>query len=316
LLVLIDHGGLIGDRAAGSAGVTVFFVLSGFLITDVIMAARDRDDWSMGQFLLARAVRLVPALIVMEVAVTVAWLVAGRPVGEVLWQVFAATFYIKNMALEMASDDLMSHAWSLATEEQFYLVWPLVLPFVMRSRSPMAVISVAVMASMFARLGLVAAGFGPWAYASLASNAFGLLLGCLLVVRPVIVRPGRLQRAIAAFCLAAIFMVVYLIRGPAGMFMVPIVVALFAAVMVAFSLPGVAVFELAWLRFVGRISYALYLWHWPVLVLLGQVHSGVSALPALGLSFVLAVASTVWLEEPLRRAWRRRALERAELVRA
>jgi peptidoglycan/LPS O-acetylase OafA/YrhL len=180
----------------------------------------------------------------------------------------------------------------------------------------MAVISVVVMASMFARLGLVAAGFGPWGYASLASNAFGLLLGCLLVVRPLTVRPGRLQRAIAAFCLAAIFMVVHLIRGPAGMFMVPIVVAPFATVMVAFSVPGVAVFELGWLRFVGRISYALYLWHWPVLVLLGQVHSGVSALPALALSFVLAVASTVWLEEPLRRAWRRRARKAAELVRA
>jgi len=314
LMVLVDHAGLIpgAHPVLGAAGVTIFFVLSGFLITHVIVAARDRGDWSMRRFLMARVVRLLPALLTMQLVVTVWWLLAGRPFADIFWQIVSATLYLENMFPgDGGSTDLLAHTWSLATEEQFYLLWPLALPLALRTRSPMLLIVTGVLASMVARLVL---GFNgqDGTHVSLPANAFALLLGGLLVVETANVSRSRAQRAGVYVGLA---LICALVTTP--LILAPIGVALVAMFVVAFALPGVPLLELGWLRFVGRISYALYLWHWPVLVLTGHVLSGVSALPALALSFVLAVASTVWLEEPVRRRWRARQTTPAKtLVRA
>ncbi len=305
LMVLVDHSGLIpgAHPNLGAAGVTIFFVLSGFLITNVIVGTRERGEWSMRRFLLARVVRLMPALLVMEAVMLAWWLVAGRPFGDVGWEIVATTLYMANM-FPGGVDDPLAHTWSLAIEEQFYLLWPLVLPLVLRARSPILVIGAAVAGSIMTRLVLAVHGRAldlPFDVFSLPSYAFALLLGGFVAIDRLVVAPGRAQ------CLGVVIglgVIAAMVGVPAGLG--PIVIAFAAAFVLTLALPGVGFLEVRWLRFVGRVSYALYLWHWPVLVLTGQALGGVSALPALVLSFVLAVASTLWLEEPLRRRWRAR----------
>ncbi len=303
LMVLVDHTGLIpgAHPTLGAAGVTVFFVLSGFLITNVIIDTRDRDDWSLRAFLMARVVRLLPALLVMQAVAAAWWVLAGRPFADLFWQIVSATLYLENLFPgDGTSTDLLAHTWSLATEEQFYLLWPLVLPLILRSWSPLLLIVCGVLASIVARLWLGFNGHDGTSV-SLPANAFSLLLGGVLAIeRPTIGR-GRVQRAGVFVGLA---LIVALVGAP--LILAPVGVAVVAVFVVAFALPGVPLLEGRWLRFVGRISYALYLWHWPVLVLLDQVDGGTSAWPALVLSFALATASTLWLEEPLRRRWRAR----------
>ena len=93
---------------------------------------------------------------------------------------------------------------------------------------------------------------------------------------------------------------------PSPEIVLPAVAAILAAFSLAFALPGAPLLEGPVLRFVGRISYALYLWHFPVLLLADELHSGLPALPWLLLSVALATASTLLVEEPVRQWWRSR----------
>ena len=304
LMVVADHAGLPGGRLSGPVGVTIFFVLSGFLITRVILRDREAGTWSLRQFFGNRAVRLLPALLALQVVVAAWWVLAGRSVRTILLDDLAATTYVTNIFYPWLTESVLGHTWSLATEEQFYLLWPLLLPLVMRSRRPLTWLTVAVATSLALRLGLGFAGHDKLAYASLPTNAYALLLGCLIAIAPQRVRPGALQRAVPVLALLAI---TFLVRAPLGLpqiyVVLPVVTVGFAALAVAYALPGSPLLELAPLRFVGRISYAWYLWHVPLLVLTGQTGGGLRALPVVALSLAMATASTFWLEEPLRRRW-------------
>jgi peptidoglycan/LPS O-acetylase OafA/YrhL len=288
------------------AGVTIFFVLSGFLITSLIRRARERGQWSLVQFFGDRAARLFPALLLMELMITVWWLAAGRAFGQLVGHLAAATFYVEDF-LHQADATILAHTWSLATEEQFYLLWPLTLPFLLRAKRPLAWVGMLVVGSWAARLGLSAAGYLDFSYANIVSNAYALLLGCGLAIwRPTMPR-GQLQRLVPLGALVVIGLLVAAgWRIPNPYINVPIAVSVLAVIAVAYSLPGVPLLEIGPLRFFGRISYALYLWHWPLLFLTDQVYGRVEAIPMLLLSFALATASTFYVEEPIRQAWRQR----------
>lgn len=322
LMVVLGHV-LLPAAPLAIAGVSVFFVLSGFLITQVILTARARGQWSLGGFLAARVVRLAPALLVM-VAVSVAgWLLTGGAWSDTAWHAVAAVTYVENIFHgHFGGPHMFSHTWSLAVEEQFYLLWPLLLPFVVRARRPLLLLGGAILASMVLRLWLAMSSHPIVDYvssASLPANAFALLAGCLLAIDPPKVSAGQAQRVVPIVGLVAIIAAsaLFISNPPLSVVLLPILVALLAPVVVACALPGVPLLEVAWLRFVGRISYALYLWHFPVLVLSDQMYGELAAVPALVLSFALATASTLWLEEPLRRRWRARHTTPAKtLVRA
>lgn len=293
LVVLADHGGFLSEPAGG-IGVTVFFVLSGFLITRVIVEAHESRTWSMAGFLANRFVRLFPALLVMVTVVSTVLLVQGHRPAWVASRALPALAYVQNMAPRQ-SFPVFDHTWSLGVEEQFYLLWPLALPLVLRLRRP----AVALGAAGSASVGLAITLQDDW----LPMHAYALLAGCALaLVGPVpakrwLVPLGALE-VVGAIALAPHVHPIY-VYGP--MMATPGAVLLVAGAS-THSRP----LEVPALRFTGRISYALYLWHVPLLRLTGTTYAGVAALVPLFASLLLAVASTLVLEEPLRRAWRRR----------
>ena len=302
LMVVFDHGGFGAGRPVGGAGVAVFFVISGFLITTLI--ARDLTDgtWSYQRFLVTRFVRLYPALLLMVAVTGAAATLTGAGRGLVV-EVPGAVLYAQDFIYPFTRGSIYDHTWSLAVEEQFYLVWPFLLPLVLRRRSAaMWILMTAVACSVAARLLLTAGGHADAAYANLVTNAFALLLGCgIAVTRPTLPHRGPLGVAAAVvigLAAAGPFLPVPFIDGP-------VIAALAAAVLLVAVVPGAPALENAPLRFIGRISYSLYLWHWPILLLTGTRWAGLGSLPAVVLAIGIATASTLLLEEPLRAAWRR-----------
>ena len=306
LLVLGDHSGLL-PQPIGVIGVTVFFVLSGFLITHVIAEARHAGRWSMRSFMGNRAARLVPALIVMVATVSIAQIVSGTGERLVVERVVKAVLYVQNFFAEWDRSGPFRHAWSLAVEEQFYLIWPLAVGWILSRRRPMRLLGWVVAVSLVTRVALYVAGGHEMAYALLPTNAFALLLGCMLAIGRVRVeRPGRTV-AIGIVGLILTMDLIAPIPSDARWLVAPMLAALAAVALVAGAAQGSRWLELMPLRFAGRISYALYLWHYPLLKLTGTYGDGVSAIWILLFSVGLATTSTLWLEEPVRRWWRARS---------
>ncbi|MEP6816236.1 MAG: acyltransferase, partial [Marmoricola sp.] len=172
MIVLADHTGFLREPAGG-IGVTVFFVLSGFLITRVIVETRENGSWSMAGFVGNRFVRLLPALVLMVAVVSAILLVRGIPVGRVAVRALPALVYVQNMAPTLRFP-VFGHTWSLGVEEQFYLLWPLALPWVLRRGRPLVVLAVAVAVSAAVEITLPR----DW----LPMHAYALLAGCALAL--------------------------------------------------------------------------------------------------------------------------------------
>ncbi len=290
MLVLADHAGYLREPAGG-IGVTLFFVLSGFLITRVIVEARDAGTWSWPAFLANRFVRLFPALLVMVTLVSVILAHRGFAAGAIADRALPALTYVQN--INPHGLQVFSHTWSLGVEEQFYLLWPLILPWVLSRARPRLVLVVAIACSAAAMV----VSFHDW----LPMHAYALLAGCLLALLGPL--PARWWLVPAGA--VGLATVIHAAPGFERIYVYgPLLATPASVLLVAGAASGNRVLELYVLRFLGRISYALYLWHLPVLVLTGTVFARGPALVPLALALVLAVASTFLLEEPLRRAWR------------
>ena len=302
LLVLADHTGAL--PGAGPVGVTVFFVLSGFLITRVIIEARESGEWSYRWFLGNRMARLFPALTVCVLGVSVWWLVSGRPAGEIGRYAAAAITYTGNLPHSWNFGMVLDHTWSLAVEEQFYLAWPFALPLLLRSRAWLCWLAMAGVASLLLRFYLAGDSINM-AYVSLGANAFQLLAGCALgIAAP---RLSRAPNAIGPVALVSLAGVLWGAEALSAPFVDMTLTALVSVPLVWAAMTADLPTHLEPLRFLGRISYALYLWNWPLFWLTGTVHAGWKAVPVLLLSLAVATASTLWLEEPIRLWWRARS---------
>ena len=299
VLVVADHAGYLREPAGG-IGVTIFFVLSGFLITRVIVEAREAGTWSMPAFTANRFVRLFPALLVMVVVVSAVLAARGYTTDVIVDRAVPALTYVENMEPRMTFP-VFGQTWTLGVEEQFYLLWPLALPWVLRRRHLRLVLVAAIAASAI----LMIATAHDW----LPMHAYALLSGCLLALVGLLPRrwwlvPAGAVGIAVSIRVAPSFDQIY-VYGP-------LLATPFAVLLVAGATQGNRVLELAGLRFVGRISYAYYLWHVPMLRLTGTTYGRGAAIPALALAFVAALLSTFLLEEPLRRGWRvRRTKARA-----
>ncbi len=341
--VLVAVTALFGRVSGGYLGVDVFFVISGFLITGLLVReAEDRDRIHFGRFYARRARRILPAATVtllVTLAVSVVVLPAQRLVtvaGDVLWaalfnaDVRFAISGVDYMGVAVAPSPVL-HFWSLNDEEKFYLVWPVVLTLatwfaLRRSRLRLrptlflALLALAV-PSLWWSQHLVTVG-APSGYFSAFSRAFELAAGGLLAIAFPLVervpRPARVLGAVAGLAVVVGCMVTYTSLTPfPGVHALPVVLG---TVLVIAGHPagivsrGLSVRPVRW---VGRISYSLYLWHWPVLVLgaaaAGGRLSATKALLGVALAVVLAWASYRFVEQPPQRAGWLRPTRRALL---
>ncbi len=343
VLVLAYH--LVPGLAPGGfVGVDVFLVVSGYLITALLLAEHAREgSIRLGRFWRRRARRLLPALLlVVGASAGAAALIGGDVLVGIDWQLLGAATFSSNWLaivqgasyLEQTSPELLRHLWSLAVEEQFYLLWPLALAgLLLLPRRWMRVsVPVALAVASAVAMGLVAGdpaadgAAASTAYFSTLTHGFGLLVGAGLALarRPLELAAdraaGRIPAALAdAAAIAAGVGIVALasvlaIDGAAayrgGMVAVVLLTAL---LLLALDHPGSRIAPLAdrgpagW---VGERSYGLYLWHWPVVVLLGAALPGIDrtgatgwmlGLLALAISLPLAAGSFRWLEQPVRR---------------
>jgi peptidoglycan/LPS O-acetylase OafA/YrhL len=344
LAVVLYHAAVPGVPG-GYVGVDVFFVVSGFLITGLLLRdVATTGTVRLGRFYGARARRLLPAgiTVLVVVAVASAWLLPPLQARGVLGDAVASAVYAGNyrFALEgtdyLAADGVPSpfqHYWSLGVEEQFYLVWPVLLIGIAwiarraatsRRRGAHRRVSAtpAVVPAVLALAGVTAASFAvslhwtdaapPWAFFSLPSRAWELAVGGLVSLTvPVWRRLPSLLSAVVGWTGLALILVgcVRLSSAtpyPGTAALLPVVgTALVIAAGSARSHGGVsAALSLRPLRQLGRYSYSWYLWHWPVLVLApvvtGQALGLDAGITAVAVSAGLAVVTTHAVEDPIR----------------
>jgi peptidoglycan/LPS O-acetylase OafA/YrhL len=290
----------------GHLGVDLFFILSGFLITTLLLEEREaagRID--LARFYARRASRLLPALGLLLAVYLVIDAAKGHNGIKV---VVLGGLYFGNLVQAFGNghtvifDSGLDHLWTLAQEEQFYLVWPLALPFIARARRPIRLLAALIGVLIVYRAALALNGAPHYRlYSGPDTHLDGLIAGAavafLLVRRPQFAVP----RLLVAIALPVVVDAILIRPAAAGWdaFALPIVEA--AAVVVflaALTLPMcgglLAVAPLVWF---GRISYSLYLWHF-VLVWAFNGHNRL--IPA-ALSIAIAYTSTRWIEEPIRR---------------
>ncbi|WP_256795095.1 acyltransferase [Terrabacter sp. Ter38] len=271
LLVLAAHSGL-PVRWGGLSGVTLFFVLSGYLITSLLI--REWDRWgsvSLWRFWGRRALRLLPALVLLLLlAPVLLWATGDERLSTYPTAALASLFYVGNW-VRVAGTDLgvLNHLWSLSVEEQFYVVWPaifIVLMTWLRSRALAVVLSLAALATFYS---VWTVGSEIRLDVSTETNAFALLLGVALAFSLAAVRsrgwelpatspliPFVVMVAVSAFPGRGLEVDHPLFRPLGAVYAVVGVWLVYAAVSGHSRVVGSRI-----MVFFGTISYALYLWH-------------------------------------------------------
>jgi peptidoglycan/LPS O-acetylase OafA/YrhL len=335
VLAVIAYHLNFGWASGGLLGVQVFFVLSGYLITDLLVAEyRRHQGIHLKQFWLRRARRLLPALFVV-LFVTVGWatlfdrvqltaLRSDLPSSIFYFSNWWFIFHHVSYFARFGPPSPLGHLWSLSIEEQFYLIWPLLVLAALRwihSKRTIIFLTLGVAAISAVEMGLLYAAT-PNAdptrvYDGTDTRAFALLIGAALAFglprnrtfAPITPGASRVLNIVGGVGLVGIFVMFwrtnqydpFLYEG--GMVLLAVLTAMVIGVTVH---PGSRLqVVLGWepLRWVGERSYAIYLWHYPVIVLTTPLNARPSALRAtlqIGATFVLAALSWRYIEDPVR----------------
>lgn len=321
LAVVLYHFGIPGF-GGGFVGVDVFFVISGFLIGGILWREYSETGtiW-LRHFYIRRFRRLAPAFFVMAVVTTLfGWALLlpfeFREFGKTL---IAATVYLSNVLFfrqsgyfDTASEDKpLLHTWSLAVEEQFYIFLPLFILLLSRRRSALLVALIGVWAASFVACIWLTPAYQTATFYLFPFRAWEMLSGVLLAIWGY--ETGRSWRGYAVLSwLGLALLVVSILFVPAGPTF-PGLLALFPVLGTVLMLangtgrnPVNRLLSRAGPVFVGRISYSLYLWHWPVLTLSLYLRGGYAnlaeALLWMALSLGLAWLSWRFVENPVRHA--------------
>jgi peptidoglycan/LPS O-acetylase OafA/YrhL len=315
----------VGSFSGGFVGVDIFFVISGYLITSLIAAEMSDGTYSVTNFYVRRARRIFPALFVMCAVTALFVVLFGLPSDAKRFSssLAAATLFVSNIHFYATADYFAAsaesqpllHTWSLAVEEQFYIVFPLILFCIRRflaAREKPIMVGLALL-SLVVSVWLVRSDQAG-AFYLLHSRAWELLLGSLLALGAI---PAIRSHALAGLLgLAGLGLIVgsvllYQERMPfPGLAALP--PCLGAALLIHTgrdaSLPAARLLSLGPVRFIGLISYSLYLWHWPVDVIARSLafwHGWdpdlkPHTLAVLAVSLTLAVLSWHFVEKPFR----------------
>ncbi|MFD0558294.1 peptidoglycan/LPS O-acetylase OafA/YrhL [Stackebrandtia endophytica] len=332
LLVVLGHAG-VPFLSGGYIGVDVFFVISGFLITLLLLTElRNTGTISIRRFYARRMVRLLPAAAAVLVTTLVAawWWLPGTRYGSILIDAISSVFYLVNYRLAFQGTDYLAadeppspfqHLWSLSVEEQFYLVWPLLLlitAFVsQRHRRRLNLGPIFALLFAMTAISLIISivqtqSMAPWAYFGTHTRAWELAIGAIVALA--VYRERYLPRVLAAVIawvgLAGIVVSSVVFSGhtafPGWVAALPVLSTAFVIYGGTGQRHGVTwLLSLPPLTAVGAVSYGWYLWHWPVL-LIGPVAFGVE--PSLGVNMMLVAGSLCiaalsyrFLENPIRR---------------
>jgi len=332
LLVALDHAN-VGPFTGGFIGVDVFFVISGFLITSLLIGEADRDrKVSLAGFYARRARRILPAatvVVVVTLAVSV-WYLSGVQALAVAKDAIWATFFAANIHFSAIGTDYFSadvapsplqHYWSLAVEEQFYLAWPLLVMLfawlarrrgwgVRRTLVPALLVILA--ASLAYSITLTQTDRVS-AYFSTPARAWELGLGALIATAALRIRrrPPALLAVASWVGLGAILFAAFAYDENT---VFPGIAAALPVIGTALLLGG-GLGTATWgpqfllgvwpMRVIGDWSYSFYLWHWPALIIAAAAWrepEGWSGAVVLGIALVLSALSYHLVENPVRKA--------------
>lgn len=321
LLVVLFHAGF-QQVSGGFVGVDIFFVISGYLITSIIIKESRSETFSFARFYERRARRILPALYFMMVIVLlVTWFIQVpsdmlKTVKTAVWALFfSSNIYFWRTTDYFSSDsdfEFLLHTWSLGVEEQFYFLFPIVLLLLIKKFR--LLITLCIVVTVFSFLLSVYATYNyEWAsYYLLPSRGWQLAVGALLAIYPAQhILSVRVGNAIALLAVTLLMVAAFLFdkntRFPGAAALLP---TLGAAILIYLgrSCPSNIMsrfLSYSPLVFVGLISYSLYLWHWPVFAFLRNYEASVDlplllSLAGLAFSFVMAYLSWKFIERPFR----------------
>ncbi len=342
MAVLLYHAnltGLFGDEGiafpGGFLGVEVFFVVSGYLITALLLSEwRDASRIALGNFWLRRARRLLPALFLLLAAVMVlSLLFYPDEVASLRGDVLSALGYVTNWNFILADKSyfeqigrpsMVTHLWSLAVEEQFYLIWPLVFAFGMKRlgarRFGMVVIAGAALSALWMFILFDPDADPSRVFMGTDTRASALLIGCALAfvwpqwrLRAEVRTGARVLLDVAGVAALAGLVWMFWSVGEFDTWLYPfgfLACSVLSAVAIATvvhpaSRLGPALGNRP-MRWVGVRSYGIYLWHWPIFMITRPgIDVQFEGLPLFafrfGLTFAIAALSYRYVEEPIRR---------------
>lgn len=319
LLVLFYH---LHWLPGGFIGVDIFYVISGYLITGLLLRECEKTGRiSFRIFYLRRIKRLLPtSFVVLFVTAIVAWLLYPAVLRKDLGQdIAAASLYISNYFFAFWQMDYQNlnavppvviHYWSLAVEEQFYLFWPIVIFSLFRLGGRRAVkAGVSIITILSFSLGVYLTSTSPvFAFYSLPSRAWELSVGALIIFIP-----SRIKFS-TRYTWVALILITYATlrfdestRFPGTAALVPVLGTAVALATVKHWPSTIrSISQLRSVQWLGNISYPLYLWHWPVLVIpsvyLARELSIVERILCIALTLLLAGVTHRFVEDPLRRS--------------
>jgi peptidoglycan/LPS O-acetylase OafA/YrhL len=334
VLVYHIHPNLI---PGGYVGVDIFFVISGFIITKLLYEEiKTNHCLQLGKFFSRRIFRLLPSALV--VLLSVALLIPFIPKANwdlITNQLVASVFYVQNWYLAGSATDYLAgdvqasplkHFWTLSVEEQFYIIWPLVMWAAIALSTRFKRSSFLLINNLALGLLIASAIYGYWhsntngasAYFSTFTRAWQFLLGAIFAIQLVEKKwaPQKIFRSsIFLFGFALIFYAAFSFDKntvfPGLAAWIPSLGALLVLLAVSAkhdeSSLGLLSYSLAnpVALFIGRISYALYLWHWPIIylffILLDFDKNFLNSAYIITLSILLAWLSTFYFEEPIRK---------------
>lgn len=279
IMVVLYHYGFAGF-AGGFIGVDIFFVISGFLMTSIVCNGIEKDKFSLWRFYCARAKRIIPALLAVIVTVTIlGWFFLfpseykqlGKHVISSLFFVSDITYWKESGYFDSgAAEKWLLHTWSLSVEWQFYIFYPvIIIGFLklMPKVSTLKLLSFLFLASL--GIGIYAGFYKPDAgFFLLPSRAWEMLAGGIVSqIRPAMAIPNRVKFSIQLICIGALAICCIMatpLGWPGYKALLPVI---FSSVLIYLNSSSV-ILDNRLSQHIGKISYSLYLWHWPVFVAL------------------------------------------------